>query len=454
MIRRCWSVWVGEPSFGPAKIPGTPRNKGSGPASDSARHCAADSIANEAVPRPSGSSVRTIRTGPCEAPGTSSAGACSTASTRQPFAANARAAALPYTPNPMTAISTDFTASYSLSFIAPIAILRYDSTVAYSPRLDFREGIEVNEVVDASHRKYIQTLTAPAAKKEGLQATSATLSYFGVNVARRVGMTPAAMRQYFDNSPFVSALMATSLGNATVITLPLTYLDMVRDKKEAVRYAQMGLELARTMGVEHVSLAGLLASALDYGHLLDAPPGFLTTGHATTASSVLKTIEAVLTSTRREWGSETVAVLGLGSIGRTTVTTALATFGNPGRLILADLASKEPEVRTLGEQLESEHPGLEWSFVNPAQPDQNPLYDSTVVVGCTSTPNVLQVDRLRPGCIVVDDSVPHCFDVGRAIARADETMDLILANGGLLQLPERFPVLSFAPRLLHDSLGW
>ncbi|WP_329213993.1 hypothetical protein OG257_34695 [Streptomyces sp. NBC_00683] len=248
--------------------------------------------------------------------------------------------------------------------------------------------------------------------------------------------------------------MATSLGNATVITLPLTYLDMVRDKKEAVRYAQMGLELARTMGVEHVSLAGLLASALDYGHLLDAPPGFLTTGHATTASSVLKTIEAVLTSTRREWGSETVAVLGLGSIGRTTVTTALATFGNPGRLILADLASKEPEVRTLGEQLESEHPGLEWSFVNPAQPDQNPLYDSTVVVGCTSTPNVLQVDRLRPGCIVVDDSVPHCFDVGRAIARADETMDLILANGGLLQLPERFPVLSFAPRLLHDSLGW
>ncbi|GAA2909474.1 hypothetical protein Acy02nite_89040 [Actinoplanes cyaneus] len=299
----------------------------------------------------------------------------------------------------------------------------------------------------------MQTLTAPAAGAEGLEATSATLTYFGVNVARRVGLTPADVRSRFDDSPFVNAFMSTPFGGAAIITLPLTYIEMVRDPAGAVRYAQAGLDLAQQLGARHVSLAGLLASAMDYGNRLDAPPGVLTTGHATTVASVLKTTAAVLATAGRSWADETVTVLGMGSIGQATAEAALAVLGKPGRLLLGDLAAKEPSVRELGARLEALHPGLDWSFVNPTGAEGE-LYESTLVIGCTSTPNVLQVDRLRPGCVVVDDSVPHCFDVDRAYARSAEAGDLILANGGLLHLPQRFPVRSYAPPLLHEGLGW
>jgi len=45
---------------------------------------------------------------------------------------------------------------------------------------------------------------------------------------------------------------------------------------------------------------------------------------------------------------------------------------------------------------------------------------------------VLDVDRLRPGTIVVDDSFPHCFDPGAATRRMAERGDVLVVGGGLL----------------------
>ena len=311
----------------------------------------------------------------------------------------------------------------------------------------------MSEVGAGDCRRYVKTLTPQAVEVGGLKSRTATVSHFGYNVARRLGMTSAELQKQFDDLPFITSMMSTHYGDVGVITIPMTYVEMVRDRAGALRYARIALECAQRMGARRVSLAGLLASATDYGAALDAPAGYVTTGHATTASAIIKTVAAALTLGRRAWPSEVVTVLGVGSIGRATISAALATLGAPRRLILADLISKEPAVRELGDLLRVDNPSLDVSFANAANMP-NPLYEASLIIGCTSTPNVLQVARLRPGCIIVDDSVPHCFDVVKAFDRIRATMDLLLANGGLLTLPRRMSVESYAPSLLHERLDW
>ncbi len=44
----------------------------------------------------------------------------------------------------------------------------------------------------------------------------------------------------------------------------------------------------------------------------------------------------------------------------------------------------------------------------------------------------LDVDRIRPGPLVVDDSAPHCFPIEKALRRAMERRDVLFAEAGLL----------------------
>lgn len=65
------------------------------------------------------------------------------------------------------------------------------------------------------------------------------------------------------------------------------------------------------------------------------------------------------------------------------------------------------------------------------------VYDTAdVIVTAVSsgTTALLDVDRLRPGTIVVDDSFPHCFDTARALDRMRQAQDVLIVGGGLLAL--------------------
>lgn len=289
---------------------------------------------------------------------------------------------------------------------------------------------------------------------------AATLSYFGVNVARRLGMRPEALRAELGDKPLLYSLMETPLGNLAVVTVPLTFLDMIRDRQLTVDYGQAALDMARAMGARHVSPGGLLATALDYGVLLDAPAGMLTTGHATTAASILLTVEAVLKRCGRAWTSENVGVMGVGSIGQTTIAAAVETLGLPRRLVLCDLPAKRTEITGFADGVRAAHPDLDVCFADAADAADaggqgpGPLYESSLIIGSTSTPGVLRVDLIAPGGIVVDDSVPHCFSTDQAFARAAAAGDVIFANGGIVRFPEPFPSSVYLPAVLRDGLGW
>ncbi|MEZ4339028.1 MAG: hypothetical protein R3B82_20615 [Sandaracinaceae bacterium] len=63
------------------------------------------------------------------------------------------------------------------------------------------------------------------------------------------------------------------------------------------------------------------------------------------------------------------------------------------------------------------------------------LYEASTILGATNVPGVLDVSRLAPGTLVVDDSAPHCFEVPAALARMRDRGDVALIEGGRVAVP-------------------
>ncbi|HEV2087551.1 MAG TPA: hypothetical protein VGR21_04485, partial [Cryptosporangiaceae bacterium] len=103
--------------------------------------------------------------------------------------------------------------------------------------------------------------------------------------------------------------------------------------------------VAASLGARSVSLAGMIPALTGYGYgvLRDpvlrqaAAAPVVTTGHAVTAVSVFRTVLAALGATGRHLGELTVAAVGLGSIGRTSLELLLTHAARPpARLLLCD----------------------------------------------------------------------------------------------------------------------
>jgi len=76
------------------------------------------------------------------------------------------------------------------------------------------------------------------------------------------------------------------------------------------------------------------------------------------------------------------------------------------------------------------------------------FYESTLIVGATNVPEVLEISRLRPGTLIVDDSAPHCFNVEAGYARLKRDKDVLFTEGGQLEAPFALDRLSYINREL------
>nr|WP_062332451.1 type I polyketide synthase [Herbidospora sakaeratensis] len=213
--------------------------------------------------------------------------------------------------------------------------------------------------------------------------------------------------------PRLAEELDTPLGRSGFVCLPLFADELARTPDLAARTAE-AVEHAASLGARTVSLAGMIPALTGYGfdvvRRTDVP---VTTGHAATAVSVVLTVQKALAG--RSSRDLTVAFVGLGSIGRSALGLLLTVADRPGRLLLRDDAAP----------LEGLHPGAEICAMDE-------VYDADLIVAAVSGHDlVIDVDRLRPGTILVDDSFPHCFDVAKARARRDVTV----VGGGLLSMP-------------------
>jgi hypothetical protein len=73
-----------------------------------------------------------------------------------------------------------------------------------------------------------------------------------------------------------------------------------------------------------------------------------------------------------------------------------------------------------------------------------------LLVGATNVPDILDVDRLAPGTLLVDDSSPHCFRLDRAVRRLREQQDILFTEGGLLRAPQPLRQVIYMPADLEQ----
>jgi thioesterase domain-containing protein len=80
------------------------------------------------------------------------------------------------------------------------------------------------------------------------------------------------------------------------------------------------------------------------------------------------------------------------------------------------------------------------------------IYEARVIVGATNVPDILDVNRVAPGTILIDDSAPHCFRSDEALKRFEQRKDILVTEGGVLVAPDVLPTLVHIPPGLDPSL--
>ncbi|WP_251067967.1 non-ribosomal peptide synthetase, partial [Streptomyces sp. ISL-22] len=255
----------------------------------------------------------------------------------------------------------------------------------------------------------------------------------------------------------------TPLGNSGFVALPLFADELAPAGDLAARTAR-AVEHAASLGARCVSLAGMIPSLTGYGFDVlreTTTSAAITTGHAATTGAVTRTVHRALTATGRRLAESSLAVVGCGSIGISSLRLLLATApGPPARLLLCDLPGSTARLERLAAELSSECPAMPVQVVESGPVLPAAVYQADLIVTAVSGATaLLDVGRLRPGTIVVDDSFPHCFDTASALDRMSRDQDMLVVGGGLLaldftrtQLSEALPAVASAGFALRPGI--
>ena len=303
---------------------------------------------------------------------------------------------------------------------------------------------------------YLHYSTEPLATaiKAGRLApvTAAALAYWPDALIAQHGLSPQWVRdELVHGRPTVASILDTAWGRIATILLPRLHSELYMDPTLPVAIGE-ALAFAGEIGAQSVSLTGLLPSATDYGRKLNQglgarttlPP--ITTGHAMTAAAVVLNVEQILHEARRTLAQERLVCLGLGSIGLSSLRLLLQVAPHPQTIMLCDLAAKLEQLQAIGCELVERY-GFQGELqISPVQQELPPaVYTASLIIGATNVPDVLDVDRLLPGTLLVDDLGPHCFDPARAIARFAQQHDLLFTEGGAIQLPQPIHQTFYTP---------
>jgi len=290
---------------------------------------------------------------------------------------------------------------------------------------------------------------------------AAAIAYLPDFVARHARLPHHRIAaEWFGERPFWYAVNETALGRIAVVTLPMFAADLFVDRDETVRRVLAAVELAGRTGARAVSLTGLIPAATEYGRAIPQGAGMpvITTGHATTAAAMVLNIAEASRQAGRDLGRETVAFLGLGSIGRSVLDLMLDRLPHPAALVLCDLPAQRDALAAIVADIRRRGYAGSVQIATSTSAGSVPdaAYQARFVVGATSTPDVLDVTRLSAGSVIVDDSFPPSFSIEKAVNRARERGDIMFSSGGVVSasaaITRHFAVPPAALRFLHHPL--
>ncbi len=249
-----------------------------------------------------------------------------------------------------------------------------------------------------------------------------------------------------DNEPQLLEIETTQFGRTGVVFIPYFADELVMvPQNELMKSILKAVNVCQQHGARSISLAGILPSKTNYGFAVANalknttsanPHAVLTTGHSCTVVAVVKTIEKVLKELDLDIGNLTVAVAGFGSIGKASLNLLLAEIGIPAQIIIADLASQLTGLQKSVDDLKERFTNrVEVIIVDKTMPFD--FYASDIIIGASSAGNVLDISKIRPGSVLVDDSFPHIVDVRKAIARMEKEKDVLIVGAGKLSVGQK-----------------
>jgi predicted amino acid dehydrogenase len=250
----------------------------------------------------------------------------------------------------------------------------------------------------------------------------------------------------------------TSYGNTGFITIPFFAEEInLSNNKIIIEYIYSAIEHAKNLGVKYISLAGMLPAITNYGNVFnDIKYPIITTGHSATVSAVIKNTINILDKLKINTKDKVIAFIGLGSIGKATVLNLFNYIDKPNKIILCDIYGSEKRLNEIEEKLRE---NINFQGVIEKKISSNNISDDVyqadiMVCAVSSNTNILDVDKLKSNCIIVDDSFPHCFDVKKAITRMKEKKDVYIIGGGLLDIGKmkRFIYLPIENKYIKEHL--
>jgi amino acid adenylation domain-containing protein len=288
---------------------------------------------------------------------------------------------------------------------------------------------------------------------------SVAIGYLPSDLLRLTGLDrTTVIHDWFGNRPLLTELRETPIGRIAGLLIPRFDDQLYDDRRDLVAVLTDAVQLAHEIGAATVSLTGLLPSASDYGRDLtktlaghDLPR--VTTGHATTISAVVLAVSRALEEGGRALAGEHLGLLGLGSVGVATLRLLLSCLPHPARLSLCDVYSKQESLETLRSELKDElgyRGDVRLLASRHEVPDE--LYEASLIVGATNVPGILDINRVAPGTILVDDSAPHAIQPDQALRRFREECDILVTEGGVLLAPEQLPLCVYVPDELEPWL--
>jgi len=288
---------------------------------------------------------------------------------------------------------------------------------------------------------------------------AAALSYLPIYMLGQTDLSrEEIIEQWFDNLPFFSRIIETPWGRIAMLLLPRMDSELYSDIEDIVGASLDALEMAKLIGAHTVSLTGLLSSATDYGRAIvkamdsrQLPQ--LTSGHATTSATVVLAIKRILQESEREIAKERVGFLGLGSIGLSSLRLMLKCLPHPVEILLCDVYKKRTFLEDIEKEITNElgFGGTVRLLLADTEPPSD-FYSATLMVGATNVPDILNITKLKPGTLIVDDSAPHCFKSESAIKRFKEHQDILFTEGGVLKSPQPLHTVIYLPYHIEKGL--
>jgi len=270
---------------------------------------------------------------------------------------------------------------------------------------------------------------------------SVALSYYSNEMVSGSGLSEEEYLQCSDAGIHIRYHITTPHGVIGVIHLPRFTSSIYQDKNLLLNEIDEALLLSQNTGASHVSLTGLIPSATDYGRDIAKRIGMsesampkITTGHDATAATVVRAVEKMLTTSGREIGKIKVAFLGMGSVGKSVLELMLDLELELNEVMLADLYVNEEEIKTYVDNLIDRYPHFKSARLLLSDGDiREEIYDADLIIGATNVPDLLEISKLKPGAMIVDDSGPHCFSLHDAVKRLEKSNDILFTEGGVLK---------------------